>query len=200
MALIGENIVIIAFSIAILALLVNLTVPNQGITGLFTATPSGDANAQVTIFSDTSIIVSQNDVNLGSLRVNDSNASCGPNSAPAGNCNLGTTTQATGGRAILFQNNGNVDINVTAVSSDFFTSNTAVADGNVFGCHTSYTDTAASDAVYWAQFFLNCYFGTTPKIVGGLKYQDATDGVRLDFNVHVPPDEPPGLKQGTITL
>ncbi|MDO8625216.1 MAG: hypothetical protein Q7R47_03970, partial [Candidatus Diapherotrites archaeon] len=122
------------------------------------------------------------------------------NAKPDGNCQLGTTTQATGGRAVLVENNGTIDANITAQSTPFFTSLTALPDGNRFGCKASYGESGASIAQMWATTFLDCYNGSAPKIIGCLAYADAGDLARIDFNVHIPPDEPPGLKQGTITL
>jgi hypothetical protein len=191
-----EKTLIIALIIAIAILGINLLTGNP-LIGFISATPSPTADANVTIISAASIIVTQDDVNLGTLYVLDSNTSCGTSST----CQLGSTSQVTTGRGIVFENNGSIDVNVTAQSSAFFTgTGTIPNDGNKLGCKASWNESSASIAQFWAQSWWNCYNGTTPKIVGCLSKTESGDSVRVDFNVTIPPDEPAGLKQATVTL
>ncbi len=193
-----EKTLTIVLVIGIAVLGINILTGNtlrNTLIGYISATPAPTADANVTVLSAASIIVTQDDVNLGTLYVSDSNTSCGTSAT----CQLTGTTQVTAGRGIVFENNGSIDVNVTAESSAFFTG-TAPGDGNRLGCKASWNESSSGIAQWWAYGWYNCYSGTTPKIVGCLSKTNSGDSARVDFNVYVPTDEPAGLKQATVTL
>ncbi len=187
----------IVLVVGIFFLGINLLLPSRPLSSLLTGIASFEtADANITIYSAASIIVTQDDVNLGTLYLLDSNTSCGTTAT----CQLGNTNQVTIGRGIVFENNGSIDVNVTATSTAFFTGAGSMGDANKLGCKASWNESGDSIAQFWAQSWFNCFNPTAPKIVGCLSKTESGDSARLDFNVTIPPDEPPGLKQATVTL
>lgn len=151
-------------------------------TGYFTATPTGAADVNVTVSQSVSVLVTTGSaLNLGSLYPSDFNST-------------------ESGAGIILENNGSVDVNVTAnMPSTLFTS-TNLPAGAVAAVSCKSANFEAGSATTLQETYVNCYGDNTPVLVGRLKYANATDAVRVDINVVVPTDESIGLKQGTVTF
>ncbi|MDD4083581.1 MAG: hypothetical protein PHD05_09390 [Sphaerochaetaceae bacterium] len=150
-------------------------------TGYFTATPTGAADVNVTVSQAVSVLVTTGSaLNLGSLYPSDFNSTAS-------------------GAGIILENNGSVDVNVTANMPTLFTS-TNLPAGAVAAVSCKSADSETGSATTLQATYVNCYGGNTPVLVGGLKYANATDTVRVDINVVVPTDESIGLKQGIVTF
>lgn len=163
-----------------LMLVINLLLitssPTLGITGFATAQQT--AQVDVTVLEAASItIAAGGDVNFGVLEVGESKD---------------TTTL---GSSITLENNGSVDVNITATSTQIFTT-TGTYDELTCkatcgsGCSTDWVETS----------YVNCYNGTAPKIVGCLDEPSGSDQVVVDLNIFVPENESSGDKSGTVTF
>ena len=181
----SENILIVGLSIAIIAVALHAIFPYFGPAG-FPPTGllnTGDANVRVSVMSAASIIITSpaagTDINIGTLYVGDSN----------------TTASSTG---IVVENNGSIDVNVTAQSNAFFTGTSLPTDTNKMGCKAANSEGGSTTWV--SPIYINCYNGANPKIIGSLKYGNSADTARVDANIFVPLDEPAGAKIATLTL
>ncbi|MDO8624854.1 MAG: right-handed parallel beta-helix repeat-containing protein [Candidatus Diapherotrites archaeon] len=126
-----------------------------------------------------SITLKSTDVNLGTLRITDVN------------------TSESDANAIWIENNGNVkiDINISAVqlfiqqptTSTYFNYKASDVEIGSLGAGSTTSYTAVP-------------IGVTSKFVDSMDYVPSADEIRVDLNVQVPADEPPGLRQTEITL
>ncbi|MCX6767763.1 MAG: hypothetical protein NTY90_03490 [Candidatus Micrarchaeota archaeon] len=146
-------------------------------------------NAQGTVAGEVEATVSlgivSNLINFSVVNVTDSKDSA--------------TDAVAGYRFFTLENNGTLDVNVSANASTYLWLS-ATPSAFDYQLYSADNESGSTVHLYSQAVPLNITALADSKIIGYLNYTDSKDTANVFIKIHVPADEPPGAKSSTITF